>query len=567
MLELTPSKLMDELRASERLRDAHLEIILKLVAAYHGRFFSSELQDGDPKPKNHNYEYISLILAQIVYENPECSVESMSPAISNGSEKAIQHGVNRWAKQINLRRKLVTVAHDMLFGFGVLQTYLSPDRANQQLAIPQCKRIAPHRFIRDHRAIFMDDGERYSGHMWLKDKADLLKNPKFNPDVVESIAKDAGLDAALPKGKAKGPSRGEIVGYDIWVPEVTPEGYGEPEYNGSIYTLAYGVTPDGDATEAKWLRDPRPYFGPRCGPYTLFGVHVVPDQAYPLSPLAAVFEQTKEHNAHAAAAARDAAARKKFLGFDSSNQEAGRAAKMVKNGEVVGLPDLQKGAVQQFELGGVSPQQYEYLQYLQDQVDRVSGLNEAMRGNITGDPTATEVSAAQSGSSVRVETIRSQFRDSVKQVMTTAGFLMNYSEHVQLPLGPQAAKELGMVNPVLLGGIHENEDPRAFNDFEFVVDPYSMPYTSDVVLQKRGQDTLALVAQYMPMVAQFPTFPWGEFFDDIGQMLNNNNLGSYFEAFIANQQQMMAQQAAMMPPPPMGGPTDPGAVQQQAVMA
>jgi hypothetical protein len=63
------------------------------------------------------------------------------------------------------------------------------------------------------------------------------------------------------------------------------------------------------------------------GPYSLFGFYLVPDQVYPLAPLAVTRKQVEEINKHRWQASRDAAVAKQigniFMKLDLSPAEDG----------------------------------------------------------------------------------------------------------------------------------------------------------------------------------------------------------------------------------------------------
>ena len=67
------------------------------------------------------------------------------------------------------------------------------------------------------------------------------------------------------------------------------------------------------------MRPPVKWWEPKGGPFVVLGLHSVPGDPYPISPLQAVMEQFEELQAHIAAAAAEAGTFKSFVAVEATN--------------------------------------------------------------------------------------------------------------------------------------------------------------------------------------------------------------------------------------------------------
>lgn len=605
-----PLNAQREIRFSKNQRDQHLASVHEIIRDFHGPHFRGDRgSDLEPAPENHPFEWIALVTTRIIHDNPVVEIASRYSGANKESITRLKHGVNQWANQVELWKTLLLVWYDMAFSFGVMRTTLNtmpgykgyPTKTGKILRpkMPQCRRIPPGRFFIDTRTDNVQEA-RYMGHTWRRDKEDLLKaSPAegFDKKAIEYIADDAGMDEVQTRRGytqeggsdtyASPVSRHEIIGDEIWVPEHTlPEVQGDPNFNGTIFTLAYGLAEDpknGSRMSAPaYIRKPRPYFGPATGPYEMFGAYFVPGYIFPLSPLVATYDQVKELNAHATAATRSAANFKQFIGYNPNNPMAGMTAKTVVNGEVVPIENLSDD-IKEMKLGGVTPEQYNYIGFLKDRLDRVTGLSEAARGNVTGQGTATEVADAAAARDARLAYVAKMFNEATVGVLKKAAWFFHNSEFVQMKLGDSASEEL-FPRPANLPdeeeaetiaalysdpGMTHEQDPLelralpyedrlaqirqslrwepevafpserpedqykslaalsgiAFEDLDLLIEPHSMARTDQGMLQRRIQDQFALITRAALIMPQTPYINWPLFFERWGQALNSKDFG------------------------------------------
>ena len=114
MLKTTPSNLYEEILAAERHLNKHLEYYDDIVKKYAGSAMGSGDTD-EMLTENHIYEYLSLTIPRLIHDNPRVSINTRRPATQGETAKALQHGVNRWVRDSNVRHVLMRMAYDMLF--------------------------------------------------------------------------------------------------------------------------------------------------------------------------------------------------------------------------------------------------------------------------------------------------------------------------------------------------------------------------------------------------------------------------------------------------------------------
>ena len=76
MLKTTPTGLIEEIQAACKARDEHLEQYEAMLARYHGPYYKQADQPDDYSPENSYYQYISVMVPRLVYDNPRVRVQS-----------------------------------------------------------------------------------------------------------------------------------------------------------------------------------------------------------------------------------------------------------------------------------------------------------------------------------------------------------------------------------------------------------------------------------------------------------------------------------------------------------
>jgi hypothetical protein len=557
MLKLDLQSLRRELEAAEDFRDQHLTEWRRLIERFHGPAYRAiDTQNDDPE--NFVHEYIALLLPRIVHDSPKVRIKTARPVSQSMTAGILETGINRWCKMTKVRTTLERITTDMLLGFGVAMVVNEPRKGyrtfdENEPYLPRLYRISPDRFFMDPAATNVEDA-RYMGHCWVIDRDDLLAQAEredgWDSEVINRVADNSGIDEIRDQypGKRDVPDRKEMVVYEVFVPEVVDEAIEEIDeatglqiFSGTIYTMLKGQSADGKTTDSGFVRKPRPYYGPRTGPYTVFGVYTVPDDPYPLSPIVAIIPQIDDVNNHLRSMRYSASAYKRLIAVDSRNAKMAQDIRDRDDLYVVLADGIDPTQVVPIEIGGITPQQVQYSSMAQDRLDRVSGIHDAMRGNITGQATATEISVAESSSGMRMAHIKRQFQECVNEVMKNVAWYLFHDHKVVFPLGEDGAEIMGEPEPIFSASAMVG----VFDDLDIDIEAMSMERVSDIVLQKRSMEMLQIIASLAGQVIAAPHVKWDEVMSLVGDSLNIPN----FADLIDKQKIAQMQQGAGQAPP------------------
>jgi hypothetical protein len=587
MLADTPQELYEELRQAEKYRDDKLHAFDQQLRRYFGPAYAKR-GSIDNYPENHYYEYISLMLPRVSYNNPRVRIVSRRLGMHEVVAEALATGTNRQFREQKIRRLCTEIATDMLFNWGIVLTAQEPlpgkrpserwvltgdgyDRERIQPFGPRAYRVSQRNYVQDPQAL-THDAVRFKGHKYLRDKEDLLEEAKrdsklpeddrqhWNLKLLEEVCTGTSFRGSEMLEAASWPhayrhDRDQIEIWEIHIPEHDwDEGDGKgPEqgYHGVKYTLAVHA-PGGEEDDPKlgWLKPPVPYYGPRWGPYTMFGVYPVPDMPLPMSPLVAVDSQIRELNKHSKAVSKAMADYKRLIFVDSGDPDLADQVRDGSDSLVIPVDGLAMTAGQKVvtaEIGGVTEQHLTFGNILRARLDRNSGVTEAMRGNVTGLGTATEQAMAGQSADSRVAFVQQQFNESVAQVAETYAWYNYHDDRVVIPLGPDMTIEGEELE--FQGGEFDLGSDATFEDLELEVEPYSMERTTETTQQRRNAEMLNIVTQVAPMIPQMPWVKWDLVLRNLGQSMNVPNLHEIVNLEVAAK---VAQQEAQEPARPTG---------------
>lgn len=543
MLDTSPEALYREIESAEGYRDKQLRAVNRLIEQYHGPVFKGKDETSwENWPENHSYETISLLTPRLAYDNPRVVCKSRRPIRGQVQAKAIEHGLNRWIKDEQLRSLMIRIAVDMQFCWGVTMVVNEPMRhpsGAQSNGFRWCKvyRIPFRRFVLDPVCLWFGEA-RWMGHLFERDADDLKQYAKDNPDAgwdIEAVEQCGSLTSAeqlKEPSQAKNVRRNRIIGYEVWVPEVElPESPGpEAGFHGTIYTIAAA---NGRGVQ---LRKPRPYYGSKRGPYSLYGCYPVPDVALPLSPLVATAGQSEELNAYARAAQKSASEYRRIVLVDAGNETLKQKLSTAKDSMVIPVKGLIKDAIIPVELGGITAQQVQILGMLRERLNRASGLSDAARGNTSSGATATADSIAAESSATKHAFVKQQFEDGVRDTLMKVAEHMYYDDQIVFPLGEEALKDFpDMMEPGFQGGMHMDGSGLTFEDLELEIDPYSMPFMTDGLMQQRLMGQVELIGNLAPIMPQTPWVKWDKVLGMAGDAFNNQELSDTIDTGVLGQ--------------------------------
>jgi hypothetical protein len=356
-------------------------------------------------------------------------------------------------------------------------------------------------------------------HRYLIDKEDLIQLAKEKPgegwnlDVIKSVSAGAKVDE-VQRDQRFAVHRKEVVIYEVWFPELDDEKRTREEgFNGMIYTLAYGQNVEGLTKDPQYIREPRPFYGPRWGPYVLFGAYIVPDVAFPLGPLTAVAAQNEQLNRQARAIDRANEKYKQLIFVAGDDADLQNQVKDGKDLFVFPARNIEDVRTQIFQaqIGGAQEVQYQSYQNLKERVNRLLGLDEIHRGNVSGEGTATEVTAAVAASENRLGYLLNQFGAGAEKVIRTVAWYLYHTDEIVFPLGQEATAAFQPPEGTDLwfkGGTEDDTSGATFDDLELEIDIYSMEKASESQLRRKSAFQLELMTTLGPMLPQLEAMGW-----------------------------------------------------------
>jgi hypothetical protein len=401
--------------------------------------------------------------------------------------------------------------------------------------MPRIYRIAPEKFFIDPAAETAREA-RYYGHEYKMDLDDLLvqaeSDSAFDLEVVRDVK--AGYDRKneeYARASISVPDRNEVTIIEMWIPELEVEGAKEGEHHGGLVRLIE----DTDSS-CQLAGDPKPYYGPACGPYAVFGAYSVPSDVYPLGPMTMALPLIEETNDHAKTMSYSAAAYRRLVLVDSRGTKMAQDVASTPDMFVVPAENMDRDRVIPLEIGGVTEQQMAYQNIMAARIDRLTGMSEVIRGSVTGDATATEVSTASSSSNLRLGYIQRQFADAVNSLMYKAAWYI-INDDTEVPLGPKAA---AYKLPPKAKGSDMGVD---LAEMTLDVQAYSMERTSEALQQRRAVELMQIVGNVGQQVAAMPFINWERLMAIVGDALNIPDMGDILNAKELKQAMEQAQQA------------------------
>lgn len=528
-LDLTTQGLFAEVRKAKDHRDRFLGTTYwDSLERYVGPGYRRE-QSATTDFNNHSYKVLSTFLPLLASGNPRVKAKTPRQGSAAAITKAIEFGVNRNFTLQNMKKTVEQLATDWFFKWCVSLTMPRPTTGLLEREDPPYRpntvRLSLMDFVWDPVALSTSEA-RFQAHKVIRDKDSILREAKefperrWNKSVVDAVT-------ARPERERRGErlydnyERDEIEFWEVWVPEaVLDRAYdtkgkkfkptAKQGFNGTVYT----VTRDG----SEFLREPRPFWGPRAGPYTFSGYLYVPDRAVPLSMLAATYAQQEMHNMVWESVV--AAARRYKRGIGVSSTAAAELAEKLAEFDDIGvftidaIDDVAK-SIQQIELGGITQQHLTLLSTLGLNLEQQSGLTEALQGQVSGAGTATEASIAQNSAGKRLGYATEKFVTSqVRPIAEKEAWYLAMDPRAKIPLGEEADGVFidpitgePIEYPVLKGGM-KNAD--LLEDLDIEIEPISMRYTSELLESERNAQQDAWLGTFGPMIPQLPWINWDQ---------------------------------------------------------
>lgn len=531
-LDLTPANLRRNIiEPALSLRRRVTQASAESIRMYHGAHAGPTGPSDQECYESHNAEWVANIVPHCIMFNPKVKYTEQG-----GTDEATaikEAALNSLIQQVNLRRPLEACAYDLQFDFFVMLVHLrdTPGHINLQAMMaqssgqpappavtpqqPYCTRISPRMYFRDVRT--PEFGRpRAEGHMLVKYKSEMIAETvtdetgaqvsKYNAAAVAALTPAAGLTEMRSDLMQDGivmaeDDRDLVVIFEVCCAELG-------------LLLSIGFNDDG----ATFLREEREYKGPDSSPYVLGGIYLIPDQVYPLAPLAVTRRQVEELNQHKGLLSRDAGTAKRISVIGAMESGIIGTIQDAPSGSIVSAPGF-NGQHAIVDMGGPNPATYEHVTFLEGKLDRTSGLSEMQRGNLTG-VTAQEAAQAAGFVDVRIKYIQSKFFEATQDMLGKMAGLMDRTE-VEFPVtirDPQSGQMMDVTyhgEPVVPSPTYPWQTRP-----NVTIEPYTMEYVNQRSLREQMIETQAQVNALVEAGMTNPALKVREQVNDLLQTLN-----------------------------------------------
>ncbi len=572
-LDTSPKAMWDELEASRRQVEAQTKHRADMIRRYTGPYYDEAEQPGQKEPENPAFEYLATVSSLIMAGIPRCSIKTQRAdrPMSALKARALQHSTNRVSRERNDRAKFEKLFVDWNLGAAVSVQMSRPSREYDAGPLdgpvyrPTLGRVRPELWRRDARATDWED-TRWRGHGALTSKKGLLMlaktEPGWKPEIIDRLREESGLDSLVPKEGANLSGRDDVKMWCVWVPEEQLEEDLGPEdgFNGTMHYYAETERTRFNGTKTNPLeeiRDPQSWFGPACGPYHMGGQMHVPDRIQPLSVMTAI-EQIARTLGMQASVIDDAIRQfKRFLLEGTGQKNLGALLKGVRHNGVLKAKGFQKGMAEQFTVGGIDNTMLSAYQYLQDMMDKRSGLSQTQRGNATSNTTATAETYAAQGSSARIAFLRDKWYSFVNSNFYGTAAMLDQDDRFWIPPPPELAEQFPE-------GIFGGREPgEMFSDYELSVEALSMRYRSEDERAAAADYEIALFERIGPFSLQNPHIDIPGILLDVADARGEAYLPSRFNTELASNIAAVMLMNAMAPEMAY----QPGTVRQEPSMS
>lgn len=539
-----PAFMWELYRSAVRRREQALDDWDETLERYGGPSYAGDDCGPGSEIENPEFETVAQLSPDIIWDNPRVQVKTARPGAAQAVAKALHRGANRNIQTTGMRKTAQRVLVSSLLRYGVFYEELveqggygkvqpapeAPPGTDSFIPKRPCTRsISIRRYFQDPTAT-CDREIRFRGHEEIAFVDDMLEHALAHPeegwnvDLLRRLAASDETDVEevyRPTAKGDSPPRGELSYVVMYVDGATIEGMPGPDqgFSGVWVTLFSTGANDNGKGKAEELRAPYPAFGPRGGPYTVAGEYWMVDDEIPFAGIQAAAAVLAERTGHQSALSKSAARRKSIALVDTADQATALAIEDAQDGDVVGVPGLDKNKVESIEVGGVTDQALAYKSYLDQKTDRVLGADDASVGTVTGKATATENAIASNATSTRTSGRKRSFQDALSDALRVKLWFLYYSDRVAFPIPAEAAQVAGpppgamqsadglAITPPeewFYGGNVSTGSGFTFEDLELEIEPYSMTRTSPEVQAALSMYLGGPFLQEIGMLAQNP---------------------------------------------------------------
>jgi len=457
------------------------------IARYCGAHYGGASGLVDRRPLNQIHALIMGLIPSLVSANPKAWIRAREPS-SRGLAELLGKRVDRWAEEIKLVIRLRRLVLDGLVGPGIMWTGLAQGQelefGDYWLDVGEIatKLVSVDDYCCDpharHREEMYFEGHAY----WLPVKFIQQRAEEGyyqNTDMLlaggerSGEADEPGTDAGdLSKRQKRDGTDMEIEPMvqlrDLWIPRER-----------QVWT----VPAKGKGDLPLRIVD---YDGPEGGPYDMLSFFDVPDNPFPLSPAAVIWDLDEAINDVGRKMIRQIERDKRVGLYENTDESDAERIRTAEDGDLIGVqhPEI----IKEMHLGGASPETFGSLNWLIQHASEAGGNINVMGGRRTDEPTLGQSEILADRIGVRLTYMRSRLTECVRSVYGKVVWhvIRHEMEEMGLPLTIP-----GVPEPVYVRLQPEDWSELDPADLEVDIQPYSMtpdspPEAADKMLKFLG---------------------------------------------------------------------------------
>ena len=438
---------------------------------------------------------------------------------------------------------------------------------------------------------------RYAYHECIEVQDDLIAIAEASPEEwdVEAVKRMVPEDLSTERGKEiTGVNRKEVTYIVMWWPHFTlpdddeawkgmsPET--KAQCHGTVFKFALcksnGMLSFMRGGSPEFLGPPRPYYGPRQGPYVYAGFLDVPDQIRANAPLIANMGQIEQLNQHERGCDLIESRSKTVFAYDGMNEKDAKTLEDSQHGDAVRLAGLDNTKSATIDFPGITADKRARGLELGARVRRNLGMPDTALGEASGAATLGENEIADAHLNQITEYMDRRARRLVAQVLLrVVWFAENDSRTVSqydgnIMLGgrdrDQAIERVSRAGMITEGERQEmlqevpeaDENEQTFEDLELSVERVKQDAQSLAKFQA-ATEFLTVVAPMAPLFAQLGAAGFQKFMERAAVEYQVDELATIFDMDAASEMPVPGQEeepprTSPAPEPPTRS-TSPGA--------
>jgi len=388
-------------------------------------------------------------------------------------------------------RVFIPAAINSMFGAGITRTFSQYDRVISledeiiKIGTPAIRVIHDSDYVGDPaakcREDFIIEGDIYK--LPTEYARDLFAGKdKFGNQIADYIQPDCTLSTNYNPEKISNPNynynRLALRDYTTFIDVY-------------LYDENTTVTIMPDGRKAKILREVEED-GPKESPYDYLGYKFFPNSATPLPPAWGWHDLDVTMNILAKTAREQAESQKDLILVEPSNKELGKKVTNASNMDVLVVKNPQDG-VQKISLGGVNPENYNWMAFAEDSFNKTGATNPALGGQGPSSPTLGQEKIVFANASRIVNNMNTRFQGFMTSIIRKLAWRVWTDPTVYIPVIKPGIKEI--LGAEELPEVFSQADKVGdFYDFVFNVEPFS---TQRMSPELRYQRMMQFMSQWV----------------------------------------------------------------------